>query len=492
MSLAVRLRSGLFSPLVWLAAAVAGAGATTTAGRTALLAIAVLAVVVALLERFGVGVMLGLLTLGGLDALPGPNLELMHVVRTITAQHVVVGILAVTLLRINWLDGFRGLTQTKAGRALCLWSFAFLLLYAVTVARTALTSPVPLQNAAWICVWMAFLAVILPLLVGPLRDPRVRQPFLVTCAVGAVVAGVAQSVASLGLSSLSLLVHVTQAGTVEGLIRLYTGASVLPVAALPLGLGLVLFGESGRLRATGGAVALSSTVAIVLALTRAEYVAEVLGIGAASILWLVVGDRHARTARRRVLNALLGAAAAAILLITFQPPAVVSNAIGGVSRRVTSTFAALANAQNSSNTLGFRAVEASELEYALGGKWLFGLGFQDPNYDYNALVPSGSIENSDLGYLNTVMTIGVFGTVLYYLPVLLISLLLAIRRLLNRPNQAPAWISFGVFAWAIGVIISSKDLVILFSPTGVVSVAAMLGLALAAVAGDRPVGESLT
>jgi len=472
-----------------LAAAAAGLIATTSSATSLIELIVVLPIVAALLSRFGWGCFVGLLLVGGVDALPGPSLSQTHVAFTITAQDVLVGVLVGTLLVINARDRFRTMTRTSLALTICAWSVAFLVVFAAEVFRTVLTTPVPLLHAVWIVHGLAYLALLLPLMGCPLRDPAIRGPLLVTLAVGAIVANVSQALASAGVGTLSALVHVSQTGTVDGLVRLYTPASVIPTAALPIGLGLVLFAPTRAGRLTGAVLAVTGGVAVILALTRAEYVAEVVSLATAIVVWIAAGDPAARRGLGRLGAALAAVAATVGLLALVHPPQQVSHALDGVSQRALSTIDVLGNQESPTNTLAIRNQESQDLEWALGSHWLFGLGFLDSSYVYNAYVPGGSIENSDLGYLNGVMTMGVFGTVLYYVPLLLIPLALAVRRLWAPRRPAVPWVGFGVFAWAVGTIVSSKDLVILFTPTGVVAVAFILALGIVEVTGspNRPV-----
>ncbi|HTX30136.1 MAG TPA: hypothetical protein VMD09_02060 [Solirubrobacteraceae bacterium] len=464
-------------------AGIAGILITTPAGPRILASVAAGLAVVTLVRRFGSGVLVGLLLLGGVDALPGPNLEKAHIAFTITAQDLVVFLLVATLVWYNGRDRFRGVTARGWPRAAVWWSALFLALWLVTVIRTVLTSPVPFIHAMFIARDFAYFALLLPLLVGPLRRASDRTALLATCAIGGVVASLAQIAAAVSGSGLTLLVHPVNTLTYSSIVRIYTGAAVLPVAMLPLGMGLALLGASRRARAAGLLLSVVGAAAIAVSLTRAEYVGEVAGLGLAFALWLAVGDTQARVGRRRAIRGLAGVGVIVALLVLYKPPVAANNAVSGVTARITSTVTDLANPTTQGNTLEIRAGEEQDLEYVLRGNWLFGLGFLDPTYDYIPYVPLGSIRNSDTGYFNTLMTIGVFGTVLYCLPLLAVPLGMVRRRLLERRRAVEGWIGFGVAAWSIAVLISSQDLVMLFSPTGVVSVSAVLALGIASLAG---------
>jgi hypothetical protein len=122
-----------------------------------------------------------------------------------------------------------------------------------------------------------------------------------------------------------------------------------------------------------------------------------------------------------------------------------------------------------------RLVEASLIEQPLRGHELLGLGFLDPTYVYFVGLPSGSIRNPDVGLLNITATMGIIGTVWYYLAIVGITLGLVVRARSLRSSPF-GWLGLGVLAWCVTTLVSSITLVTLFSPTGVVPAAAMLGL----------------
>jgi hypothetical protein len=461
-----------------VAAAAAGAAATASWSPVVVGVLAVTAATIELLRRWGVGVLLALLALGGLDALPGPNLEATRVALSATAQDCVVLLLLIVLLWTNSRDGFAGLHR-RLPRYCLIWSSAFMLLWLVTVARTLLGAPTTVPHTVFTGRDFAYFALLLPLLAGTFADTRVRNTFLVTAGVGALVCGAAQAVVATGGPHLSFLVHSTKAYTVGSVIRIYTGATAVPVAALPLGVGLFLLAPSRRLRLAGAAIAVISGASVALDLTRAEYVGLTAGILLAAVCWLSVPSARARLGRRQLLVGCITVGVAVLVLYVSSPPAAVSNALTSVTQRIVSTVAAL-NSPNApdqaAGTLQIRAVETQELEQVLGSHWLFGLGFLDSTDVYNPNLPLGFIRNSDVGYLNTVMTVGVFGTVIYYLPILVIPLLLLWRCVHFRRAEEDMWVAFGVTAWSVAMVIASKTLVVLFSPTGVVSAAVVLAL----------------
>jgi hypothetical protein len=321
----------------------------------------------------------------------------------------------------------------------------------------------------------AFFAVLVPLFARFFRDARATRICLVVCGAAAVIAGLSQSVVIISHNSLSFLVHTTFVAATAGLPRLYTGAIDLPFAAVPLALGAALFGRTALHRRAGAAVAIVCGVAVALALTRARYVGMTVGLGAAFLLWICLSDTAAHLARVRFWRAAVAIAVCVCALVAYKPSLLGSSALTAVGSRVSSAVAVVTG-QSSTATVDVRLVEARDLTAYLGGRWLFGLGFLDPSSDYITAVPEGSIRNSDTGYLNMVMTMGAIGVALYCAPLLVLALAVIRRRLMRRRDQNVEWVLFGGFAYLIAILVSSATLVILFSTTGVVAAAAVVGL----------------
>ena len=105
----------------------------------------------------------------------------------------------------------------------------------------------------------------------------------------------------------------------------------------------------------------------------------------------------------------------------------------------------------------------------LGERWPGGLGFVPPATHYFEGLPGGSIRDSDLGVLNAVMTMGVIGAALIYLPV--ISMLIdCLRRRPLRQAGEYSWLRYGGAIWIVATLVSSVTLTTLFSTSGVVLV----------------------
>jgi predicted membrane channel-forming protein YqfA (hemolysin III family) len=89
--------------------------------------------------------------------------------------------------------------------------------------------------------------------------------------------------------------------------------------------------------------------------------------------------------------------------------------------------------------------------------------------------PSGSIRDTDLGVLNAVMTMGLIGAALIYLP-LLVTLVHCMRHARTKARLRFPWVSYGGQIWIVATLASSVTLVTLFSPAGLVLSAAILAV----------------
>jgi hypothetical protein len=440
-------------------------------------ALVALAAVVWLTRRYGSGVVLGLIVLAAVDALPGPNMETLGVVRTLTASDVLVLILAATLVLIAIKEGT--LRHRVSAHELVLrgCAAALLLLWLIGGIRAWIGHAVPIFNGLFWGREYLYLAVLPPLFVRALVVDRVRTAALVTCGVGICVVSLTQVITVVTGNPLSLFVHLTLVGDVQGLIRLYSGADWLIPAGVPFGLGLLLFDHGRRQRLAGSVVLAFSLAAVAAELTRALYVGMVIGIALTAALWFAVGDPTGRIGRRRGFQVVAVLAAMGAALVFFRPAVVTSSAVNGVVVRATSVFSDLSTGGSLQDPdLAARRIERSDLTEYLGRSWLFGKGFLDPTYAYVPQVVGGSIMNPDVGYLSAEMTLGVVGLIAVYLPFVYLALVIGYLRLQRRPGTS-SWIAFGSLASLVTAIASSVTLAAMLNPVGAVAAGAFLSLA---------------
>jgi hypothetical protein len=463
----------LLAPII----AVAAATGLVAAYTSAVLVIASVGATCALgwlIGRFGAGFLAGLLTLGAVDALPGPDLENAHLANSITGQDVFVIALMILLLRENRRSGDAG-AQSRLARVLLCGALAFLLYYASVVVRTWVTTPVPLLHAVTYSRDMPYFAILLPLFLVPLRDERFRRIILITLGAGVVVASLAQAAAVGASIPLAFLVHGNSTAVTSGLSRLSTSAVVLPFAGVPFGLGLLLF-ETSRLRRAGGAlIAATSTAALLLSLTRAMYIGEVAGL-TVSVGWVFLEfGAGARMARGRFVRAAAVLAAGTAAIVIVAPSVTATPAVSGVVQRTSSLVADLSGGA-SDPSLVTRQVETTGIQAVIGSHWAFGVGFLDPTYDYRSFAVDGSIRNIDVPLISAVAVIGLVGVALYAVPLFLILVAL-LRSRLVEPAHRGEWISFAAVAWCVGVIVTSQTLGFLFTPAETPAAAFILALA---------------
>jgi hypothetical protein len=111
---------------------------------------------------------------------------------------------------------------------------------------------------------------------------------------------------------------------------------------------------------------------------------------------------------------------------------------------------------------------------------------------YVAGLPEGAIRNSDVGVFNALMTMGVIGALLIYAPLLygFVALLRAAStwRRLGLPERR--WIAYGGAAWIAWALVGSWNLGVLFSVTGLVVTALVLGWLAQATAMTRTPGAA--
>jgi O-Antigen ligase len=459
------------------ASLVVGALVTTSRGESIIEVVFAVTLASALILRFGLGSWLAILILGAIDALPGPELETI----TVPGLHIYVTdalvlVLVLTLLLENSRDGFQCLMNTRTRRVLCAWSGGFLLLWWVTVTRSAVSSNIPVGPAMKYGRDFAFFALLVPLFAATLTRQRVRLVMLVGLTIGIMIAEIAEIVGTVSHRVSSFWVHSARTVEFGHVTRIYVNAQYLEVLGIGLGFGLLLLGRERRLRTTGAALTLLSVTAVALELTRAQYIGNLVGIVAALAVWLTMSRPSRRFGRQRLARIVLVIIAAVALFTFVHPPAAVEKAFGDAAARVETVIPTLLSSKPKKSTVAIRESEASALENVLGERWLFGLGFLDPRFDYFNGLHEGSIRNGDVGVLNAVMTMGVIGAIFLYFPLLFVLIGLVWCAVAGTERPRDSWIAFGVVAWIVSSLTSSVTLVSLFGSPGLTIAALALGI----------------
>ena len=273
--------------------------------------------------------------------------------------------------------------------------------------------------------------------------------------------------------SLDVVLHAEHYTVIEGTTRVYSPMNAAVRAAFALSCGALVLASHRRSRYAAAIAALVFGLAMLLQLTRAAYFGALVGFLLAGAIWWFRRSAFRETARARLLLVPVLAA----IVVAFGA------AVSGAERHLISTvttraLAGYSDVNSTGGTVAVRVDTGKEMLRLLGVSWPIGLGFLHPAVKPFPTLPNGSIRNPDLGMLNPIMLMGVFGAILVYLP-----LILVLRRL-GRSSESPQdtdrsdeWIRLGAAIWIIGAIASSLTLVDLFNFGGLMLSACVLALA---------------
>ena len=445
-------------------------------------------VVLAVIARLNFGVAIALLVGAVLNAIPGIDLEQFTQKGSFRVSDVVI----VTLIGLLALRHVAGQPDTLPApwlRRAHLWSFVFLSWWLVTLIRTHLFDDVPLLRAALFGRDFLYFGILFPLILGALRTRREVIGTFATLAVLGVLYAIGHLGVVVGLEGFRPLVHETLETELGSVTRIYAFAGDLALALFALGAGLVLLSQERRPRVLGTWLALLSGASVLLSFTRAAYAGLFLAFLFAGAVW---SARHGQSAAR-LRRAGLVAAGCIVLVVaalnSYRPPAgtpgtAVSPSASPAELIRVRAASGFEEVSGKTGTVGYRYQVAREMFRVLDGRWIQGLGFWHPDAKPVVTLPERSIRNGDVGLLNGVMTIGIIGTALVYLPLFVV--VAALLRLSAREGRGRNdWFHFGLLAWLVSVIVSSVTLVTLFATTGLVLTACLLACGVRMLAFDR-------
>jgi hypothetical protein len=440
-------------------------------GLVPLVAAATFALV--LVGRWNFGAFVALLVLVVLNGIPGPDLEEFGVSGSFRISDVAfVALVLVLLLRQQPGSAQPG----SLLRFVRWWAVALAAWWLLTLSRSV-ADGVPLLQATLFGRDFLYFAILLPLLAGALRDRREVAGCLSILAAGAALHAAGQVAISAGgvtSSTIDLVVHAQESISFEGTQRVYAYMADAVTAAFPFAVGLALIPPRRPLRFVGIGLAILTGTSVLFQFTRATYLALALALIVVSATWMYANGAISRPLRRGTV-----ALAAVVVLAAFASgfrPLAASVALpsetAAVSERARSTIDDL---RSSSGNVGYRYDLIEEMLTHLDDRWPVGLGFLHPDVRPVSSLPDGSIRNGDVGVLNAVMTMGVIGAVLMYVP--LVAVFFATMR--RRWDAGPAarrdqWFFFGAATWILYAVMSSGSLVTLFSVPGLVLTATLL------------------
>jgi hypothetical protein len=423
------------------------------------------------------GAFIGVLLLAIMNGLPFVDTSTAISGKT-TLQDIVVVVLVVAVGVWILVDGTFH-CPTRVGRAISQAGVLLLLWWLWILTRTVALQGVHIRAAADFNRDLGFFALFLILL------PRVRLKNRdIGVLLGVLLAGVclfaaAQIATAFGFGAPGSLLHVDHTLQQSGLTRVYANMTDLVIAGLAASVAASLAARQRWVRLFARPVALLLTLSIVVQLTRARWVGLVVALIVVG-LWLAFsGDARIPSAVRRRLALVVCLLLAAGLALFFAAPSIFSN--GTVIQRLLSIASDL---QSNSGTVAVRESVTRTMTAYLGGHWLSGLGFVPPSAHYYVGLPFGSIQDPDLGVLNAVMTTGVIGAALIYLPIVLVGIYCLHRSSAPLITQYD-WLRYGGAIWVVATLISSVTLVTLFSTSGLVlSAVFLMILAHPSVCGD--------
>jgi len=369
-----------------------------------------------------------------------------------------VGLLAIVSLqqaRHRELDRVAGFALAWAATFLAWW-----------LIKAVVGSPgVPIYQAAKYGRSFLYFGTLLPLLMCALRTRRNTIGLIAALAAGAALFSLGQIILQLGHAELHWLIHVEHVTEFDGVARVYASMSALIIAAFPLSFAAALLGPK-TWRKPALCLAVLTGAANLLSFTRAIYVSELLAMTTISLVWVFGSDWQARRIRGLVLAAMI-----AVFGIVLSGAAAEGSgeASGSPLSAILSRVAlGISNVQNQTGTAGYRLhVEHIELQI-LGSHWLTGLGFLDPAYHYFPDLPLGSIQNTDLGSLSLLATMGLVGIILAY-AVPFAALVYLLRRRYN-------WVQYGAAMYVTAAVAGSITLGALSTVPGMLVLACVVAL----------------
>lgn len=363
--------------------------------------------------RWNTGVFAGALALLVLDGMPFINTKPSAVAGTganIFADVAFLGLLA--FLAVSALNRARNKRQDRIADIALIWAAGSLGWWAF---KTFAASPgIPLVAAIAYGREFMYFPLLLPLALLGVRKRRDLIGFALTLALGAALFSVGQIATQLAHSQINWLVHVEKTAEIDGATRVYAPMTDLLLATFPMALAAALLGPT-RWRRPAALLAALTGLALALSFTRAIYTSVPLAIVAVSVIWAAGRSERSRRIRWAFAVGLI----AAVIVV-----AALGGSVSGTNTESASPFQVIAtrvalgfsNVQEQSGTFGVRLRQTHLEIEVLDGHWLTGLGFLNPTYHYVAGLRDGSIRNSDLGSLNIVMTMGLIGLLLIYLP----------------------------------------------------------------------------
>lgn len=435
------------------------------------------------LGRWRRGVIIGVCVLGALNGLPGIDTYKTMGRFTILGDPFLEPLIVLGAL---WALQRDRRQADRVQRFALLWAVCFSVWCGLEVLRTIVISGLPIKAALANGHYYLYFALLIALLPRALRGRDDRISLTVTLGIGALLFSFAVVGRDLFHVNTGALIHASQqTKTVGGFTKDYDPVGDLSFAAVLFGIGMLVLGRGGRLRALGAVLIAICGTASALEFTRANYLAFLLAIPLASALWVVRRSALTERIRRFAVVLLASGIVAGSLIVIVSPsssggPQAPSSPIALVSGRLTSGVSEFTSSQG---TVAARLDISRSLLHVLDGSWPIGLGFLDPQHHYVLGAVNGSIQEPDVGLLNALLPMGLVGVVLLYVP-----LLAALGALISSAGHesSEGWVRYGATIWLIALLITSVTLIVLFSAAGLVMTAVIGCASLTGLDGAQP------
>ena len=465
MEIRTARNANLFGVALLAAAASVALGSAAATDHLTIVALLVLSLGAVLATRWNYGVVSGTLLLLALDGVPLVNTKPSATSGANILDDLSFLALTTVLLAVS-VTHSRNETQKRHLRWASAWAIVLFIWWAFMVIITCFYKGIPLVPAVAFGRQYFYYLLIFPIALAAFHERKYIISFLATVGAGAALYSVGLIGTSVTGAHLEWLIHITKTVDASGIVRVYAPMNTLLIAVFPIAVAIAAIGPRGwRLAAIG--VTVLTGVANALSLTRAVYISEIVGLILISVFWASRSGWHAQKIRRMlgfgaivvILGVLLAGGSTNTQSSESPVQAVADRAILG-----------LTNLDQGSGTFGYR-IEHAELSLdTLGSSWPVGLGFLEPKYHYVAGLRSGSIQDSDLGsIINLLMTMGIIGLVLVFIPPV-VGLVL----LLKRHN---GWMDYGTAMYLMVTIIASVTLETISGQSGVIIFGCMMAIA---------------
>jgi hypothetical protein len=315
-----------------------------------------------------------------------------------------------------------------------------------------------------------YFALFLPLALLGLRRRRDLVGFAVTLGAGAALFSMGQIIDQITHTPLTWLIHIEKTREFEGITRIYAPMNDLIIAAFPMAFAAMLIAPRPWRRRAIPLTVLTG-VANVLTFVRAVYLSELLALFLISLIWARGAGWRPRHIRYAFAMGIAGILALALAVAAVGETTSTNTGIPSPIRAVVARAElGFSDVQGQSGSVGERLQQTDRELEVLGNHWVAGLGFLNPAYHYVVGLREGSIRDSDLGSLNIVMTLGIIGLFLAYMPL--------IGGLIYLLKRRYSFVQYGGAMYLTGALVGSVTLGAIAHLSGLLVLGSMLPLCL--------------